>query len=1313
MKHHTPRLVAASLPLGSLGCLVFALLTLSPAAQALTQTRTSSFEYDTQGLLKKEIVEPLTVVPLDPNNCLQTSYTYDAFGNKATVSTATCAGGTAPATTSATVARTASTSFGTDGRFPVTSTNALNQSETKLFDARFGTITSLTGPNGLTTTWQYDTFGRKTRETRADATYTTWAYKLCTDAGANCPGPIAGATIIGVTVEQSYAANAAINAPEKRQYLDTLNRAVRVQTQGFDGTTGQASPVLVQDTEYNALGQAVRQSNLYALVGGTPVWSTTTYDAMGRTLTQTVPDATVPGGTVTATFAYNGLTVTATNAKNQTKTTTKNAQGQVALVTDSEGQTVAYTYDALGQLTETNAAGSITKLQYNQRGQKIAMQDPAMGSWIYSYNAFGELVSQRDSLNQTTTMVYDVLGRMTQRTEPDLVSDWSYDKNFAGVACGKGIGKLCEAKSNNGYNRTHTYDTLGRIITSATVLDSATTPATVSETFDANTGRVTSKTWPTGYTANYSYTALGYLKTVSAGGTTAFPQVVSHTILAMNAQGQVTQYKTGNNVTTVKTFAPDTGRLNSQTATLDGQAAGNVLNQSYTYDALGNLISRADNSPNVGTSESFSYDSLNRLTLSTLVGGAVMPSTTTQVMYDARGNITYKSDVGRYWYDAARPNRMTQVTLETAPGAIVLNTGTRALSYAFDDLKTGSQTINSTKVGNGNLEYTVSQDTTTGRHNVRYESYTSFAMPLQITLQTLSSGALTTTGTGSCATGVVFVGSNKCLQTTALPVADRTLSFVYGPEHQRIKQNIALTSNGTSAYFAGNVWYLNGEDSLGLSYEKEIRANGTTEHKHYLKAAGITFALFTSRTGTLNGLPATSTSYFHHDQLGSISAITNELGAVVERLAYDPWGKRRFINTTPGATDKLDAIVGIKTDRGFTEHEHLDEMGVVHMNGRIYDPLIGRFMSADPFIQAPDNLQSYNRYAYVMNNPLTLTDPSGYFWGYVVAIVAEVAHQAGVISERDARTIQGIALAFEGHAWAKGAGYGAVGAGAVGGAINGFVSSNGNLQATVQGSLTGAAFGWAGGLESAAANYAAHAAIGCASSVAGGGSCQSGATSALFGKFATNQTASWGVGVAQGVAAVVAGGVGSVIAGGKFENGAKTAAYGYLFNCLAHDGCNMKSEGYKETAYRDGTYCNIQGSPSCGSPQGAGANETWTFGYSESAKMSIRAGGYAGEYNIDSMEPTFAGMQVGGPSYKLTDTRSYGYTSGEYAPMVKANFSLGYLVGGDVGLSFGFNGIKASLSVGGGTFGQVSGRFPQQQVVYGGGPSLAAGMGKQ
>ena len=143
-----------------------------------------------------------------------------------------------------------------------------------------------------------------------------------------------------------------------------------------------------------------------------------------------------------------------------------------------------------------------------------------------------------------------------------------------------------------------------------------------------------------------------------------------------------------------------------------------------------------------------------------------------------------------------------------------------------------------------------------------------------------------------------------------------------------------------------------------------------------MNAAGVTFALYVKREGNLNGKPATSISYFHHDHLGSIAAVSNEAGAVVERMAYDPWGKRRFPN---GTNDRLDALYGVNTDRGYTMNEHLDEMGVIHMNGRVFDPLIGRFMSADPHIQFANNLQSYNRYSYVLNNPLSYTDPSGYF----------------------------------------------------------------------------------------------------------------------------------------------------------------------------------------------------------------------------------------------------------------------------------------------------------------------------------------------
>src|SRR5262249_37336203 len=118
--------------------------------------------------------------------------------------------------------------------------------------------------------------------------------------------------------------------------------------------------------------------------------------------------------------------------------------------------------------------------------------------------------------------------------------------------------------------------------------------------------------------------------------------------------------------------------------------------------------------------------------------------------------------------------------------------------------------------------------------------------------------------------------------------------------------------------------------------------------------------------------------------------------------AYEAYGKRRFPN---GTADPNCGLFGVTTDRGFTAHEHLDELCLIHMNGRVYDPTLGRFMTADPTIQAPGNLQSYNRYSYVWNNPLTGTDPTGYSrWTHfrdraegVAAAVSGVAGAAAVV----------------------------------------------------------------------------------------------------------------------------------------------------------------------------------------------------------------------------------------------------------------------------------------------------------------------------
>jgi RHS repeat-associated protein len=115
--------------------------------------------------------------------------------------------------------------------------------------------------------------------------------------------------------------------------------------------------------------------------------------------------------------------------------------------------------------------------------------------------------------------------------------------------------------------------------------------------------------------------------------------------------------------------------------------------------------------------------------------------------------------------------------------------------------------------------------------------------------------------------------------------------------------------------------------------------------------------------------------YVHTDHLGSLNVLTNESGAIEQEMSFDPWGNRRDANTWQNLTT---TPTGLITDRGFTGHEHLGAFKLINMNGRMYDPVLGRFLSPDIYVQAPNFTQSHNRFSYCLNNPLMLTDPTGY-----------------------------------------------------------------------------------------------------------------------------------------------------------------------------------------------------------------------------------------------------------------------------------------------------------------------------------------------
>jgi YD repeat-containing protein len=436
-------------------------------------TRSTSFEYDGNGLLKKEMVQPGDAL------ALSTSYSYDSKGNRITV----------VSNGHGLSGRTSTSSYDSSGMFATSITNALGHTETRSYHRQLGVVNSLTGPNGLTTSWQYDTFGRKTRESRADGTITTWQRKL----GYQCPQRHT-ATVWCLILNQT-------GMGQSSTQFDKLGRQIRTVSTGFDGTA------VITDKEYDFLGREKRVSQPY-FVGDTVHWTTSFYDDLNRVTR--VETKGPKGNMVTISTDYNGLATTVTNPKGEQKTTTTDVMGRVIQVDEPLQASVTYTYDALGNLkTTTDAMGLVTTLHYNVRGFKTQMIDPAMGTWNYQYNAAGELTKQTDAKGQVVNLEYDALGRLKKRSEAEGVSQWFFD------AGSKAKGELSSVTGPNGYARSHSFDAFGRPKTTTTTVDGI--PLSVSTDYD-HAGRVEKVHYPQDFSVVNAYNTHGYLESVSREG---------------------------------------------------------------------------------------------------------------------------------------------------------------------------------------------------------------------------------------------------------------------------------------------------------------------------------------------------------------------------------------------------------------------------------------------------------------------------------------------------------------------------------------------------------------------------------------------------------------------------------------------------------------------------------------------------------------------------------------------------------------------------------------------------------------------------
>jgi RHS repeat-associated protein len=540
------------------------------------------------------------------------------------------------------------------------------------YSSFFG-VTSVTGPNGATSTTNYDSYGRPSSSVSSDGATTSYCYTYKANASTqtaslgSCSGTLTGQW--------------------KQTTLDGFGRPTTVLT-GHDTTT-----MAETDTQYGAcacspLGKMVKQSLPYAY-GGTPTWVTYTYDSSGRTLTSVKPDGS------TTTYVYSGNTTTVTDPAGKWKTFTTDAFGDLISVTEPDPSsktggtvTTSYTYNGASQLTQVSMPrGSITQTRtFTWTGSDMASStNPENGTVSYTYDGTHHVTQRTDAKGQKTQYTYDAYERLTQVThvlangtaDPVQQVNYYYDSNpfygsYSNIAPTNAVGRLAAVLFHNEassaaapapqfggteqfiYN--YAYNTAGRVTAQQlSVLPMSGYPVVLTATYSwDNQGRMTALNYPnSGPQETLSYDPMGHLSTISSnlctnengsGGCNSWSPSESVTASYTNI-GQLSGWSMLNS-----TGSAFTGYGYNSLGQLNGIGFGTNLaysnvQLSYTFPTGQNngRISQFTDSGQAGTGEivNYTYDSLNRL-IAASTSNTTGPQWGEAYTYDGFGNLLSK-----------------------------------------------------------------------------------------------------------------------------------------------------------------------------------------------------------------------------------------------------------------------------------------------------------------------------------------------------------------------------------------------------------------------------------------------------------------------------------------------------------------------------------------------------------------------------------------------------------------------------------------------------------------------------------------------
>jgi RHS repeat-associated protein len=650
----------------------------------------------------------------------------------------------------------------------------------------------------------------------------------------------------------------------------------------------------------------------------------TDYDPLGRGVGRT-SRATLPG---------EALQYTVTLYDNR---------GRVTSVTEPDGVQVrheyvnreTHTYDAKGG--HSYAIDTVDR-QVDSRYE----DDPNSTNWLrtqFTYGPFGETTSvvAPDETAQATH--YDLLGRPNRLQDPssgitttvynafgDVVSVTDADNRVTTFEHDR-LGRVKKETSPDGI-ATNAWDTSAHGVGKLAEARSA-NGVTIGHTYDES-GQDATTTWTiegTRYEFSYGYNDLGQLVCITyptipgvTGPGAADRLTVGH---VYNPRGYLAQVKNGCKVGGTVYWAAEARNGAGQLAR---ERLGDGVVTTRTYQPATGLLDR------IATTGPDAANVLQKLDYN----------------YDDNRNVHQRSDLAHqrvesYHHDVL--NRLDGWTIQkTAPAQPAVNT-----AYSYDSV--------------GNLKTETVQSSNRPDTTTTYQYGHDGAPPHALTSRNNQKYVYNRTGQQT-------TGPQRTVQynTAGLPTVlnwsigqgqTRHTEFAYDPDGARV---LKRDGNQTTATVAG---LFERRTSTGT--------DGNEIHNlHNIVADGRVIAQVNRAQAATDGpITETRTWYLHTDQQGS-TTLTSRPNGQLAALYYDPFGRRVDVTGKPLNNGNRDG-----PRIGYTGHEHDDEYGLINMTGRIYDPDARRFLTPDP-VQSPVSSQSHNRYSYVQNNPVTLTDPTGY-----------------------------------------------------------------------------------------------------------------------------------------------------------------------------------------------------------------------------------------------------------------------------------------------------------------------------------------------